>query len=371
MAKSEKSIEEKVAIRKEHKKRKKTKGCADVKATQELFEADTKLSNENDEGDEPKLKKSKQIKKMREEKSDDFKAEIKKIIDEGRKTESHFVSGSVESNNDTVGNGNNEAKPKRAKKKKNKHEDTEGDIEMKTKENITNKTENGSNSPDKEAHDKDISNQKIGKAKASKSKKKDLKNIENDNSSPEEENLEKVIEGNDEENIKGILNQMETAKLKKIKKSTEKRKKSKTEDDELKNGEQKDDLVPAKKRKKFRDNRNTSEENKDVESSCLDKKPKEEPGIEYLLQWKNDRSNWFFKKIKQIWLLRNMYDQKKVVILFLSIEPQLHLQFSTAVLPCAVTLLAISQAKTCGEIFNLINVLWPCFFKSQNILFKT
>jgi len=40
--------------------------------------------------------------------------------------------------------------------------------------------------------------------------------------------------------------------------------------------------------------------------------PQQERAIEYLMQWKNDRSNWKFKKIIQLWLIKNTYDSAKV-----------------------------------------------------------
>lgn len=43
--------------------------------------------------------------------------------------------------------------------------------------------------------------------------------------------------------------------------------------------------------------------------------PRQERAIEYLMQWKNDRSNWKFKKIYQLWLIKNTYDLTKASIL--------------------------------------------------------
>lgn len=44
--------------------------------------------------------------------------------------------------------------------------------------------------------------------------------------------------------------------------------------------------------------------------------PRQERAIEYLMQWKNNRSNWKFKKIFQLWLLKNTYDNIKASILY-------------------------------------------------------
>lgn len=40
--------------------------------------------------------------------------------------------------------------------------------------------------------------------------------------------------------------------------------------------------------------------------------PRQERAVEYLMQWKNDRTNWKFKKIYQLWLIKNTYDPLKV-----------------------------------------------------------
>jgi len=43
--------------------------------------------------------------------------------------------------------------------------------------------------------------------------------------------------------------------------------------------------------------------------------PRQERAVEYLMQWKNDRTNWKFKKIYQLWLIKNTYDTLKASIL--------------------------------------------------------
>ncbi|XP_008178679.1 uncharacterized protein C7orf50 homolog [Acyrthosiphon pisum] len=40
--------------------------------------------------------------------------------------------------------------------------------------------------------------------------------------------------------------------------------------------------------------------------------PRQERALEYLMQWKNDRTNWKFKKIYQSWLIYFTYDPLKV-----------------------------------------------------------
>ena len=36
------------------------------------------------------------------------------------------------------------------------------------------------------------------------------------------------------------------------------------------------------------------------------------PGVDYLHTWHFDRKNWNFKKVRQVWLLQNMFDQEQV-----------------------------------------------------------
>ena len=41
------------------------------------------------------------------------------------------------------------------------------------------------------------------------------------------------------------------------------------------------------------------------------------PAINYLVAWKKNKSTWSFKKSRQVWLLKNMYDVKKVLYVLL------------------------------------------------------
>jgi len=36
------------------------------------------------------------------------------------------------------------------------------------------------------------------------------------------------------------------------------------------------------------------------------------PGVDYLRTWHFDRRNWNFKKVRQVWLLQNMFDQEQI-----------------------------------------------------------
>ena len=72
------------------------------------------------------------------------------------------------------------------------------------------------------------------------------------------------------------------------------------------------------------DNRNENEANGESEAvkKKKKKKPKDDPGgnskpaihpgLSYLHTWNNDKQNWNFKKVRQVWLLQNMFDQQQV-----------------------------------------------------------
>ena len=72
------------------------------------------------------------------------------------------------------------------------------------------------------------------------------------------------------------------------------------------------------------DNRNKNEVNgeSEVVKKKKKKKPNDDPGgnskpaihpgLCYLRTWNNDKQNWNFKKVRQVWLLQNMFDQQQV-----------------------------------------------------------
>lgn len=68
--------------------------------------------------------------------------------------------------------------------------------------------------------------------------------------------------------------------------------------------------------KKLKANKNKKKNAKKCEENATAiSTPRQERAIEYLMQWKNDRSNWKFKKIFQLWLIKNTYDNIKASIL--------------------------------------------------------
>lgn len=60
------------------------------------------------------------------------------------------------------------------------------------------------------------------------------------------------------------------------------------------------DFVKRKKKKKSKD------------QSQQKSKPTEHPGLDYLHTWYTNRQHWNFKKVRQIWLLQNMFDQEQI-----------------------------------------------------------
>lgn len=72
------------------------------------------------------------------------------------------------------------------------------------------------------------------------------------------------------------------------------------------------------------DNRNKNEVNGESEAvkKKKKKKPRDDPGgnskpaihpgLSYLRTWNNDKQNWNFKKVRQVWLLQNMFDQQQI-----------------------------------------------------------
>lgn len=56
----------------------------------------------------------------------------------------------------------------------------------------------------------------------------------------------------------------------------------------------------------------TSEKMEEKKSQKVAPQENMKLALDYLRLWENDRSNWRFQKIRQVWLLQNMYNSKKV-----------------------------------------------------------
>ena len=67
-------------------------------------------------------------------------------------------------------------------------------------------------------------------------------------------------------------------------------------------GEVDEESVTVKKKKKKKSKGQPEQESK----------PTVHPGLDYLRTWYADRPNWNFKKVRQVWLLQNMFDQEQV-----------------------------------------------------------
>ena len=60
---------------------------------------------------------------------------------------------------------------------------------------------------------------------------------------------------------------------------------------------------------KYKNKRNCSKKQKLPEKKVIFTFNENHPAIVYLSKWKNDKKNWTFKKIQQIWLLQHLYDE--------------------------------------------------------------
>ncbi len=73
-----------------------------------------------------------------------------------------------------------------------------------------------------------------------------------------------------------------------------------------------------KRRKKKELKRQAKDTQKQVQegTKAPDSSAKDQ-AINYLRTWKSDRSNWKFNKVRQVWLLKNMYKESQVCVLIL------------------------------------------------------
>lgn len=93
--------------------------------------------------------------------------------------------------------------------------------------------------------------------------------------------------------------------------------------------EQTVDVAPVKKRKANPLTRNSTNSEVAVKKKKQKKKKAKKPqetanrddeksakarnlSIEYLRLWKRDRGSWNFQKVRQVWLLKNMYNEEKL-----------------------------------------------------------
>ncbi|KAL5018847.1 hypothetical protein ScPMuIL_004569 [Solemya velum] len=70
-------------------------------------------------------------------------------------------------------------------------------------------------------------------------------------------------------------------------------------------------LLDAKKKKKEK-KKKKAEEKKNKKELDEKKESAKTPALEYLKQWKSDRKNWKFQKVRQVWVLQHMYDDAQI-----------------------------------------------------------
>lgn len=120
-------------------------------------------------------------------------------------------------------------------------------------------------------------------------------------------NKEKVFEGNSSENKKkrkhDVSESTSSVPAKKPKKESSKAK------EKLKALSKKKWMKIKKKMKKKKAKKSLEAEGEEDEKSSV---CAQISSLEYLRQWKNDKSNWSFQKVRQVWLLKNMYNLERV-----------------------------------------------------------
>ncbi|KAF9571711.1 hypothetical protein EC968_000229 [Mortierella alpina] len=86
---------------------------------------------------------------------------------------------------------------------------------------------------------------------------------------------------------------------------------SESDEDKAKSSKKKTD----KKRKSDKDMENgasKSKKSKQEDNSKLASLDTATPGLAYLVEWKRARSTWKFQKLRQVWLINNMYDDTQL-----------------------------------------------------------
>lgn len=94
-------------------------------------------------------------------------------------------------------------------------------------------------------------------------------------------------------------------------KKKKKKKKEKQQHADRGSGESKDDTssVAAKPKK---DKKKQTKDAESVDSSVDTSISAQTAATDYLKTWSNDKASWKFQKVRQVWLLQNLYDQSKV-----------------------------------------------------------
>ncbi|KAF9437055.1 hypothetical protein BGZ76_002125 [Entomortierella beljakovae] len=72
------------------------------------------------------------------------------------------------------------------------------------------------------------------------------------------------------------------------------------------------DTKSEKKRKAEKDSQDGAKNFKKYKQEELASLDTSSPGLAYLVEWKRSRATWKFQKLRQVWLLNNMYDDKQI-----------------------------------------------------------
>ncbi len=144
-----------------------------------------------------------------------------------------------------------------------------------------------------------------------------------------------VLETISEPKMKSSLKPVSTDRRKK-KKSTLKKVKFKLDEEDGEENGTGSEITEIKQKKKKGKNKKSEAEGRKiafkmatntetVNESERDGDFRKQKAILYLEMWKNDKPNWKFEKLTQVWLFKNMLDESKVCYLFLTFEQGDHL----------------------------------------------
>ena len=80
------------------------------------------------------------------------------------------------------------------------------------------------------------------------------------------------------------------------------------------NKRERSDKVQDKKKAKLKKKHKKKKHHKGEEDSQNEAKTTDIKAIEYLKLWKHDKTKWSFQKVRQVWLLQNVYHSEKVSV---------------------------------------------------------
>lgn len=176
----------------------------------------------------------------------------------------------------------------------------------KKKRKIGAQVEELENDADVESVDKSNSDREAKETTKSKKKKKKLKESEND--AVEESSVNVAIEASGDK--------PDDADQKKTPQSKKKKKKlvqKESENDSAEDSGDKIDDAEVKKTPKSKKKKKKEKNVNENDQPTLDPEQKADKlASEYLKQWSSDRKSWKFQKVRQVWLLKHMYNSEQV-----------------------------------------------------------